>query len=111
MTLHYSFSDLFQAADARRARDLAIAKVSASSSDFIAAGLLFISRLQGEYTGEEIRLAMQEQAIVPPTPNAMGALIKTAAKRGLIVPTGTYRQMETERSHARETRVWRVGAA
>jgi hypothetical protein len=112
MTLAYSFADLFAAADARVARDRALAGVEARHSDFIAAGLAFIGELVGEFTGEDIRLLLLERrSIVPPTPNSMGTLIMNAAKAGLLTDTGRSSRMKSEKSNARRTPVWRAGRA
>lgn len=61
-----------------------------------------------EFTGEQIKLSVLEMGLEPPEHhNAWGSVIKMALKRGMLEPTGEYRNTETVRSHARRTPVYR----
>jgi len=60
-------------------------------------------------TGEDVRVLCAEVEIAPHHHNAWGAAINTMVRRGLLVPTGMFTQMKDVRSHARLTRVYRVG--
>ncbi|MFZ0270967.1 MAG: hypothetical protein WAL34_03870 [Acidobacteriaceae bacterium] len=57
--------------------------------------------------GEDIRRMLLPHVGHPGSPNAWGALIRRAIKKGLIVATGEYRHMKEKRSHARRTMVYR----
>ncbi len=66
-----------------------------------------VRTMQGEFTGECIRLCCEAQGIVPPHHNAWGAIVREALREKLIVPTGEWRPMSGAKSHARITRVYR----
>ena len=107
-------ADLVDLMTSRSERNKGIQKVSLNNDDFMTRALAYI-RWRGlvplhskeEFTGEQIRQWMQFEYIVPAHPNAWGALISTAVKRKLIVPTGSYTQMRSKTSHARKTAVYR----
>lgn len=61
-----------------------------------------------EGTGEDFRAMLLDMGVATPHPNAWGALIATARRRGLLYKTGEYRKMRQPKSHARETPVYRV---
>lgn len=44
---------------------------------------------------------------MPPSPNAVGAIMRSAAVQGLIEPTGVYIQSTRPSCHAAVVRVWR----
>jgi len=61
----------------------------------------------GNFTGEEIRFVCEAEAGYPNHSNAWGALINTLVRRKIIKPTGEYRAMRDDNSHARKTPVYR----
>lgn len=98
--------------EAQVERDIGIAQVVQNNKDWIARG---IKRLQGwrgaEFTGEQVREWLIRQGFEEPThPNAWGALINTAVRRGILVDTLRTVKMTAKKSHARRTPVWRVAA-
>ena len=104
--------DLFSLADSRIERDKAIAKVSLNNPCFMDEAIKQLGKFQtsmgvSEFTGEDLRVWLQSYDIFPLHPNAWGALISTAVKRKLIVPTGSYTQMKSRSSHARKTAVYK----
>ena len=58
-------------------------------------------------TGERMRLMIAQACGHPHHHNVYGALVNKAIKAELIEPTGEHRHMETMRSHARKTPVYR----
>ena len=96
--------DLF---GARPARDEALGQVSANAGDFMAEALQAVLKLpRGVYTGEDIRLELERQEIVPHHHNAWGALIRQCVASGALRFSGRYEAMKTRRSHARRTPVY-----
>ena len=98
--------DLFSS---RAARDIALSTVAEHSGTFIDEALAIIQKLPDTWTGtgEDVRHICQAQGVTPHHPNANGALINTAVKRGLLIPTDRFVQMREKSSHARVTRVYR----
>ena len=76
----------------------------------VAKWFVFQHGLSGEFTGEDIRLYCVTHGHIPQPkhPNAWGALISTLLKRKIIVPTGEYRAMKDNTSHARKTPVYKA---
>lgn len=104
-------ADLFGGASAG-ARDAALEVVAENAEDatqFMSRGLRAIAALSGEYTGEDVRRCLTAAGVTPHHHNAWGALIRSAIKSGLLVPTGRYVRMTAVRSHARATQVLRAG--
>ncbi len=62
-------------------------------------------RMEG-FTGEDLRFHLSREVGCPSHPNAYGALINTLVRRKIIRPTGEYRAMKDDRSHARKTAVY-----
>ncbi len=58
------------------------------------------------FTGEDIRFYVSQEIGCPTHPNAYGALINTLVRRKIIKPTGEYRAMRDDSSHARKTPVY-----
>ncbi len=58
------------------------------------------------FTGEDIRFRLIGSIGYPDHSNAWGALINTLVKRKIIKPTGEYRAMRDDSSHARRTPVY-----
>jgi peroxiredoxin len=90
------------------ARDAALARVA--RPDFMSAALAALADLDGDFTGEEIRIWLTQRGIVPHHSNAWGALIRAAVVRHLIEETGEWRKMRAVSSHARRTPVYRRAA-
>lgn len=96
-------------------RDEAIAKVSDNNEKWMAVALesaeYFVSMHDGEmrhrtFIGEDVRHHCEGAAGCPAHPNAWGALINTLVRRKIIKPTGEYRAMRDDSSHARKTPVY-----
>lgn len=101
-------ADLFSAA---ALRDKALAQVRANNPTWLDRALKMVRRRpHGEIiTGEALRVALTQAGLpAPGHHNAWGAMIRTAAKRGLLIPTGTYVHMEGKKSHARMTPQYRI---
>ncbi len=58
------------------------------------------------FTGEDIRHFCESTVGCHGHPNAFGALVNTLLKRKIIKPTGEYRAMRDDSSHARRTPVY-----
>ncbi len=58
------------------------------------------------FTGEDIRHRVSYVIGLPGHNNAFGALINTLVRRKIIKPTGEWRKMRDDRSHARKTPVY-----
>lgn len=100
-------SDLFDLAEGRALRDAGTASVTANAGGFMDKALDEIAALpSGEYRGENIRAHCLCRGIAPHHPNAWGALIATAAKRGLLKPTGRYVAAASKKSHASVQQVY-----
>ncbi len=103
--------DLFAA---REARDEALTRVSSNAGDWTTqARVAFLRAFLGgwEGTGEDIRLTLTRLGLTAPHHhNAWGAFVSGLRKSGWIVPTGEWRNMKGEKSHARETKVYRRAA-
>lgn len=99
--------NLFEAAGAR---DAALAQVSHNAGTFTDAALTALRQFPQGYegTGEQIRLLIERRGIRPHHPNAWGAVINTAVRRGLLTDTGRMERMNTLKSHARKTSVYKV---
>ena len=59
-----------------------------------------------DFTGEDLRFMLNHKVGLPRHPNAYGALINTLVRRKIIKPTGEYRAMRDDSSHARKTPVY-----
>lgn len=93
---------------AAQRRDEALGLVAERSGDFQTDALSAIRGLPAdEYSGESIRVLLEAQGIKPAHHNAWGSVIMQATKAGVLKGTGKYVSMQTERSHARKTQVYR----
>jgi len=59
------------------------------------------------WTGEQIRLHIEDICGKPHHHNAWGAIISSAVKADVLQATGEWRKMQTPKSHARKTPVYR----
>ncbi len=96
-------------------RDEALQKVSNNNESWlercvteIEPWLNYMRDFEGirSFTGEDIRFVMSRKIGFPAHPNAWGALINTLVRRKIIRPTGEYRAMKDQNSHARKTPVY-----
>lgn len=97
--------------ESEQLRDKAIAKVRVANADWMKEGLLLMDVVSpgAKVTGEDLRKALTLYGLASPThPNAWGALVRTAVKRGRLIPTNELRNMTDPRSHARLTRVYQT---
>lgn len=91
-------------------RDEGIATVSENNKrwiDLCRAEAERYALFRATFTGEDLRFHCSREIGLPNHSNAWGALISYLVKRGVIEPTGEYRQMRDESSHARKTAVYR----
>ncbi len=89
-------------------RDEALEKVSGHNWKWME---LCVEKAQNSFwdhsfTGEDIRRVLSYQIGLPRHSNAWGALINTLVRRKIIRPTGEYRAMKDDSSHARKTPVY-----
>ena len=104
-------SDLFDYAAAVRLRDEGMARVSAKDVTWMdrAIGMIGLLEIGREMTGEEIRVQLHEWGLEKPhSPNAWGALMNAAIRRGHLTMVGIGR-MKIPKSHARMTPIYRAG--
>jgi hypothetical protein len=93
-------------------RDEALAKVERSNSEWMEQALSAVRQMNfrhygREVTGEEIRQYVSDRLPAPLSPNAWGALVATAVKRGWLVDTGRTAKPKDPRSHASRKPLWR----
>jgi hypothetical protein len=97
--------------DAKRLRDMALARVSAhAGEDWGRSARTLVRCLPAgwEGTGEDIRVLLSNCGFRSPHHhNAWGAMIMVCVKHNWLLATGETRHMKTERSHARDTKVYR----
>ncbi len=92
-------------------RDEGIAKVSEHNGKWMQRCLresepFAVRRGSEGFTGEQLRIYLESVAGYPNHSNAWGALINTLVRRKIIRPTGEYRAMRDDSSHARKTPVY-----
>lgn len=93
--------------EARKARDEGLDRADVPSLADELSGLLRVFSLRGDdFIGEDVRVLAESKGITA-KPNAWGAAMMQLARRGVIEKTGSYRQMKTTKSHARESAVYR----
>jgi hypothetical protein len=98
------------------ARDVAIAQVEANNHEWLALALLNtqnylrIVKRDQEFTGEQLRLWLEPTIGKMPSAGCMGALTLQLIGKHIIEKTGRYAPMVTEKSHGRETKVYRFCA-
>ena len=86
-------------------KDAALKQVGSHSGTFMERAMAALDALESGsvVTGEDIRFSCTEKKIAPHHPNAWGALISSAVKKGLIRETGRWVPMRDVRSKARRT--------
>jgi len=104
--------DLFDHAQARLARDEALQRVRDNAGPWFEVAMQNLRQhLPAGWigTGEDIRfkLVIDHGCPEPHHHNTWGSLVTHALKRGYLAKTGEYRRMRAEKSHARETKVYR----
>ncbi len=93
-------------------RDEGIAKVSEHNGNWmelcISQAKMFATLRFGQntFTGEDLRHHLETAVGCPAHMNGWGALINALLKKKIIRPTGEYRKMRDETSHARKTPVY-----
>lgn len=99
---------------AKRAGDEAMAQVASHNPSWMEKAITHIRAFSagGALTGEQIRYSVTNAGLGEPgSPNAWGALIRLAIKRGYLIHSGRYEPMTDKRSHGRKTPVYvRTGA-
>jgi len=103
--------DLFEdSSTAIQERDKALKQVADNSGEWMDRALAAVKLLApGEYTGEDIRLAVIEMIGAPHHHNAWGAVVKMSLAHKAIRPTGRLTAMKTRKSHGRRTAVYYRG--
>ena len=90
------------------ARESAIAQVDAAAPDDWKAAawktVFSLATRMDKFTTDDVWRAL---CYVPPEPRAMGAIMKRAAKKGIIEATGDFIQSVRVACHRRPLRVWR----
>jgi hypothetical protein len=90
-------------------RDEGISRVLSHNETWAERARSAINTLRNwEGTGEDLRLAVVAVAGKPKHHNAWGGVVMGAVKQGILTPTGEYRPMVTDKSHARKTPVYRA---
>lgn len=89
-------------------RDKALAKVeSHANPEWMAEALNAVERMASiheEFTTDAVWAVMKSKTTEP---RAMGAVMRTATKRGIIAPTDLHRPSLRPASHRRPVRVWK----
>lgn len=98
--------------EARRERDVGLAKTRSKNSAWTAQALAMLPYMKAEgfdtCTGEGMRNWLLANGLdAPSSPHAWGALTVAAVKRGVLQDTGRVVQMTDVRSHARRTPLWK----
>ncbi len=109
MREHHTDKDFGPLFSGELLRDEGIAKVSEHNESWMELCLREFWRflaLHDTFTGEDIRFWCSRQVALPNHSNAWGALISTLVRRKIIKPTGEYRAMRDDSSHARKTPVY-----
>ena len=100
--------NLFPVRKAKEARDRALKRVANNNQGWLASALDFCEntpslRSLKEFTGEELRIVIAPHVGHPRSPHAWGLVARYLMERGVIVPTGKWIHMRTEKSHSRKT--------
>lgn len=108
--------DLFPTKRAKAIRDRAMKRVESNNQGWLAEALRYCEtspalRSMQEFSGEDLRVAIAPHVGQPRSPHAWGLVTRYLMQRGVIVPTGTYKHMRSEKAHARLTRCycWKEG--
>jgi len=96
--------DLFEADSAESLRDKGLLTVYQNAKPWFDAAFKALLEMRSDpclptFTGEDLRLQIERKIGNPHHPNAWGALIMKAVRRGVIINTGKYVPMKTPRSH------------
>lgn len=98
---------LFNRSLSEQERDRVLALVSTNAGEFMSIALGELKSLKGrQLTGEEIREHLLLRGISPHHPNAWGAFVRTAIRKGMLEETGVLSKMRAKSSHARRTMVY-----
>ncbi len=104
-------TDLFEADVAKELRDEGLLTVYQKAKPWSDTAFKALLDLRSgndlsTFTGEDLRLRIAKKIGNPHHPNAWGALIMKAVKRGIIINTGKYVSMRKPSSHARRNPVY-----
>lgn len=98
--------------DALTARDEAIDRVEANAHDlWLAAAREALDELcatRESFTSDDLWAALDGRDVSTHEPRAMGAVLRQAARDGLVAGTRQYRPSVRPACHARPVRVWVV---
>ncbi len=108
---HYTDKDFGPLFSGELLRDEGIAKVSDNNEKWMELCIDEVQRYDprtdsDHFTGEDLRFHVSRWVGLPNHSNAWGALVSTLIKRKIIKPTGEYRAMRDDSSHARKTPVY-----
>ncbi len=106
---HYTDRDFGPLFSGELLRDEAIAKVSDNNEKWMelcVESATHFAEHHDTFTGEDIRFTCLGSVGHPHHSNAWGALVNTLIRRKIIKPTGEYRAMKDDSSHARKTPVY-----
>lgn len=103
--------DLLDTSPARVARDHAIDTVEANAHDeWLATADRIVRHLAAvglPFTTDDVWSRLDARGVTTHEPRALGAVIRKAARRGLIATTGDYRKSVRPECHARPVAVWK----
>lgn len=92
-------------------KNAALEQVGDHAGEWIGNALIELADLKRskphEFTGESIRFWLTPLIGKPHSTGAWGALVRQAIAKKIIEPTGHYGTMLSEKSHGRETRLYR----
>lgn len=103
---------LFSKTESIRAREQAIDEVEENAEmrwlTEATTALLRVAQTRGTFTSDDVFMAMPEDVRYVREPRAMGAIMRSGVRGGLIEPTGEFRETDHVASHRRPKRVWRM---
>ncbi len=107
MRTHHTDKDFGPLFSGELLRDEALEQVSHHNVAWMELCILEVGHfIADKFTGEDLRFFLNRQVGCPAHSNAWGALINTLVRRKIIRPTGEYRAMRDDSSHARKTAVY-----
>jgi hypothetical protein len=65
-----------------------------------------VARRSGRFTTDDVWVALEAADLRPREPRALGAVMRLAARRGLVTATTAYTPSSRVECHARPVRVW-----
>lgn len=106
---------LFDFSPAIVARDEAFERIESNNEEWMRLAVLQVEQMQrykpsdfpSEFRAEQLNYRLRHHIGEPTKPKAWGALINKLIRMNFIEKTGRYEPMQAERSHGRETKVYR----